>query len=130
MTMLLFGLVLATTTKSDAIMGRWQGTSICVKIESNRACNDEEVRYTFTPSPDDAKRIRLKGEKKVNGVFEWMGDLDFTFDAGSGRWNSEFRTRRGERIVWSFAIDGNVMTGTCTLDPKTVVRNVLVRRLE
>jgi hypothetical protein len=130
--MLLVMLFLAATAdaNSDAILGRWQGTSICVKIESNRACNDEEVRYTFAPSPDDPKLIRSKAEKKVNGLFEWMGDLDFTYDARSRTWNSEFHNRRGERVVWSYAIKGKVMTGTCTLDPKTVVRNVLAHRLE
>ncbi|MGZ7038970.1 MAG: hypothetical protein ACXVJO_12430 [Thermoanaerobaculia bacterium] len=123
-------LVAAEQHASD-ILGRWEGTSICVKTESNRACHDEEVRYTCTPSPDDAKLIRMKAEKKVNGVYEWMGDLDLTYDAASRKWNSEFHMQSGQRAVWSFAIDGKVMTGTCTLYPgKIVGRNVQARRLE
>ena len=127
--LLLIGVHAKAEQRAGDIIGRWRGSSICVKIESNRACHDEEVLYTFAASPDDPKRIRLKAEKKVGGEFGWMYDMDFTYDPDSGTWNSEFKTRRGQRGIWSYAIEGEVMKGTCTMLPeKTVVRNVLVRR--
>ena len=126
---LLLSLLLATPPRdrADAIIGRWRGQSTCVKIESNRYCHDEEVQYTVTRS---GKAFHLYAEKMVDGRYEWMGDLDFAYDAAKDNWSADFKGPRAHG-VWSYTIDGDTMTGTCVLLPsRTVVRHVKASRFK
>ena len=80
-------------------------------------------------SEKDKNVVTLHAQKLVNGKYEWMGDLDFTFDAAQ-RWSSTFHTRRDNREgVWSFEIQGTRMKGTCVLLPDTLVRNAEAKRV-
>jgi hypothetical protein len=129
-TFVLVGLVSLGASEPPAILGRWEGTSTCVKIPENAACHDETVIYEFRPSKDKPGAVTLDASKLVNGSPQSMGELDFTYDEAHQRWSGEFSSAR-VHIRWSYSIDGNTMTGTCVLLPsETVVRNVRVTRSE
>ena len=126
---LLLSIVFAATQPdpANAILGQWEGSSICLKIEENRFCHDELVRYNFTR---DGDVFKLKADKKVNGKYEWMGDLDATYDAAARSWVAPFKGPRAQGI-WSFTVDGDKLSGTCILLPsKTLVRNASAVRVK
>lgn len=111
-----------------AILGRWRGESICTKVPGNEYCHDEKVQYDFVVK--DKNTLTLHAQKLVNGKYEPMGDLDFTFNAAKQEWSSKFHTKRDDRDgVWAFKIDGDRMTGVCVMSPATLVRNVKAQRV-
>lgn len=110
-----------------AILGRWQGESICTKVPGNEACHDEHVRHDFVAK--DKVTVTDHAYKLVDGKYEPMGDLDFTFNAKKQEWSSKFHTGRGDAI-WSFKIDGDQMKGVCVVAPDTLVRNVRATRVK
>lgn len=115
------------TTAAGAILGRWSGTSICVKAEWNAACNDESVVYEFVPS-DSAGRITLHASKVIAGKPEPMGDLDVSYDPAARRWFGDFDNARVS-IRWIYEVAGSRLTGR-VVDRRTfrVSRNVTASR--
>ena len=113
-----------------SVLGRWQGESICTRIEANRACHDEIVQYDFVKSATNENAVTLRAQRLVEGKYEPMGDLDFTFDVAKQRWSSTFRKPGRHDTVWSFTMDGDQMKGTCVVLPDTLVRNVAVHRVK
>ena len=109
-----------------AILGRWQGESICTKAPGNGACHDEHVRYDFVAKDKDT--VTNHAYKLVDGKYESMGDLDFTFNAAKQEWSSKFHTGRGDAI-WSYKIDDDRMKAVLVVAPDTLVRNVTARRV-
>lgn len=120
----------AQTTNSDAakIYGDWTGESTCVDKQKFPACKDEKVVYHFSKSKDDASKIHLVADKIVNGVNEYMGEFDFTFDAAKQTLVSEF-TFNGNHGIWEFKVEGSAIEGTLKMLPdKTLVRQVKVKK--
>ena len=115
------------TTAARAILGRWAGSSICVKAEWNAACNDETVVYDFVPS-DSAGRITLHASKIVAGKPEPMGDLEVSYDPAARRWFGDFDNARVS-IRWIYEVAGSRLTGR-VVDRRTlrVSRNVTASR--
>lgn len=115
------------TTAARAILGRWSGSSICVKAEWNAACNDETVVYDFVPS-DSAGRITLHASKVIAGKPEPMGDLDVSYDPAARRWFGDFDNSRVS-IRWIYEVAGSRLTGR-VVDRRTlrVSRNVTASR--
>jgi hypothetical protein len=112
-----------------AILGVWRGTSTCVDREIAPACKDEVVIYRFEPIPGKpASTVRLEADKLVDGKPERMYEIDFTRDAATGGWMSEFRNARYHGL-WSYTIDGKSLTGTLVDVPTgKVVRRIATQK--
>ncbi|HEY4229752.1 MAG TPA: hypothetical protein VGO79_06250 [Thermoanaerobaculia bacterium] len=93
---------------ADAIIGQWQGTSLCTNREVAPGCKDEKTRYTCTRAEGSGK-IHMVADKLVNGEFVSMGDLDFDYVPAERRWKSELKSAHA---VWSFAVEGDRLSGT------------------
>jgi hypothetical protein len=64
-------------------------------------------------------------DKVVDGKRMSMGVLDFSHDARSGSWTTEFETPR-VHALWRLAVSGTTMTGTMMLLPS----NAVARRVD
>jgi len=100
---------IAAPNDADAILGQWQGTSLCTNREVAPSCKDEKTRYAFTRGSEG--KIRCAADKLVGGEFAPMGELDFDYVPAERRWTCELKTP-GSHAVWSFAVDGDRLTGT------------------
>ena len=117
--------VFAAAPKAE-ILGVWRGESVCVHSGEFPACRDESVEYDVYDAAGDA--VHLSAYKFVGGEKVLMGEMDFTYDAKLGSWNSEFRTERYHGL-WTFTVGGDTVTGTLVdLPSKHKVRDVLVKR--
>ena len=112
----------------DAIVGTWSGSSVCVDRQAAPACNDEQVVYEINASPGKPGTVTGKADKVVDRKRVSMGVLEFTHDARSGSWTSEFDTP-WSHALWRLTVNGAMLTGTLTLLPsKAVVRKVDLRK--
>lgn len=112
----------------EAIVGTWSGSSICVDRQAAPACNDEQVIYEIHASPGKPDTVTVKADKVVDGKRVSMGDLEFTHDAKSGGWTSEFETPR-VHALWRLTVRGAMLTGTLTMLPsRAVVRKIDLRK--
>ena len=110
------------------IVGTWSGSSVCSDRQAAPSCNDERVIYEINASSGKPDTVLVKADKIVDGKRVSMGDLEFTRDAKSGSWTSEFETPRSHGL-WRLTVNGATMTGTLTLLPsKAVVRKMDLRR--
>ena len=72
--------------------------------------------------------MAAKADKVVDGKRVSMGVLEFTHDAKSGSWTSEFDTPRFHAL-WRLTVNGAMLTGILTLVPsKAVVRKIDLRK--
>ncbi|MFN8582101.1 MAG: hypothetical protein U0163_14150 [Gemmatimonadaceae bacterium] len=116
------------TQAAREILGRWRGTSLCVKADWNRACNDEVIVYDFVPDSSDASRIMQHAYKVVNGKLDLMGDLSYAYTPTSQTWDADFSNSRVS-IRWSYQIHGDSLVGWVTDRPTSRVgRHVVARR--
>jgi hypothetical protein len=116
----------AAASPRDAFLGEWRGTSTCTDRKVAPACKDEVVVYRVTPARGDT--AHLAAYKIVEGEEQPMGELDFSRNARTGEWTSEFRTPR-VHAVWSFRVADTLMTGTLVDVPTgAIVRRVRVTR--
>ena len=112
----------------DQIVGTWSGSSVCVDRQAAPACNDERVVYEINASRRKPNTVTVKADKVVDGKRVSMGDLEFTRDAKSGSWTSEFESPRFHAL-WRLTVNGSMLTGTLTLLPsKAVVRKIDLRK--
>ena len=95
---------------TDAVLGWWNGTPICVRGAFNPACHDEAVRYRFVRDPGRGDTITLHAFKIVHDSLDWMGDLSAVYVAGRGRWVAEFSNPR-THIEIGFWLSGNELRG-------------------
>ena len=111
-----------------AFLGTWKGTSTCVKSPEFPSCHDEVVVYEVKESARGGDAVTLDGFKIVNGEKQFMGDLEFTWDAKQEAWVSEYTTPR-VHILWTFFVHGDEITGTLVDLPSThLIRNVAVKK--
>ena len=123
-------LLLATLFQApaDAILGRWEGTSTCVRAEWNRACRDEVTRYDFVRDSAHPGVILGRAYKKVGEAWEEMGELSYRYDAATHRWVAGFTGGRGS-IEWIFWIEGAELRGKVeTLPDRRKGRDVVAHR--
>ena len=112
----------------DEIVGTWRGSSVCLDRQAAPACSDEQVIYEISASPGKPNIVTVKADKVVEGKRASMGVLDFSHDARSGSWTTEFETPR-IHALWRLAVSGTTMTGTMMLLPsKAVVRRIDLRK--
>jgi hypothetical protein len=117
-----FGLAGAITSRlqaqqaSGSILGRWHGHSICIKADWNASCNDEVVVYRFVPSAAGGKQVTMRGFKILNGVEDWMGDIEMAPDAKANQWSGEF-SNASVHIRFTFIMTGDSLRGTLSEVP-------------
>jgi hypothetical protein len=122
----LLAAAVAAASPRDAILGEWRGASACTDRRVAPACKDEVVVYRFTPAGGDT--VRQAAFKIVAGEEQLMGELDFTPEARTHDWTSEFRIN-GRHGLWRFHPADTLMTGTLVDVPSgSVVRRVRVTR--
>jgi hypothetical protein len=125
------GLLVAAAPAKDprpAVLGTWRGTSLCVRIPGNEACNDEQVVYEIAPLGAARDTVFMKADKIVAGKRQPMGEMPFGYEPKTGAWTHEFRSPRFHG-VWSFTVHGDRMTGVLLdLPDSTVFRHVDVAR--
>lgn len=116
------------TSPVDEIVGTWRGSSLCVDRQAAPACNDEQVVYEIGASPGKPNMVTVKADKIVDGKREFMGVLDFTYEAKSGSWTTEFENPR-VRALWRLTVTGETLTGTMVVLPsKAVVRRMDLKK--
>lgn len=112
-----------------AILGTWEGTSICVKAEWNRACHDEVTRYEFVPDSVRRDVIVAHAYKRVGEAWEWMGDVDVRYQGSARRWAGEWQNSR-VHIEWSYWLEGTEMRGKVEIFPdRRKGRDVVAHRV-
>jgi hypothetical protein len=113
---------------SDEIVGTWRGSSVCVDRQAAPACSDEQVVYEIRGRAGKPDVVTVKADKVVDGKRVPMGDLDFTHEAKSGSWITEFENAR-VHALWRLAVKGRTMTGTMILLPsRAIVRRMDLRK--
>ena len=128
----LFGFLVAAAAFAAApraaVLGTWNGTSTCVKSAEFPSCHDEVVVYEFKESTKNGNATTLDAFKIVNGEKQFMGPLEFTWDAKQEAWVSEYTTPR-VHILWTFFVRGDEIAGTLVdLPSKHLIRNVAVKK--
>ena len=113
------------TPPVDAIVGTWRGSSLCVDRQAAPACNDEQVVYEIGASPGKPNTVTVKADKVVDGKREFMGALDFSHEAKSGSWTSDFENPR-VHALWRLTVTGETLKGTMVVLPSRAV----VRRMD
>ena len=114
--------------QADAILGTWRGTSICVKEDWNRACNDEQIVYYVTRAPGRSDSVALDARKLVNGVEDPMGVLTLGPDSTGSTWSGEWSNAR-YHLLWTFEVRDTVLSGTLRLLPdRRIGRNISARK--
>ena len=127
--MILPFLLALLTGPADSVLGRWEGTSTCIKASWNASCHDEVVQYDFVRAPARGDTITLHASKRVGGKWEWMGDLDLTYDTARHRWVGEFANSR-VHIEWSYWLVGRTLQGEVVgLPDRRKGRDVLAHRV-
>jgi len=113
----------------NEILGRWQGTSTCVKADWNASCNNERVVYFFERAPGSATALTVHAYKYVGTTLDSMGDLTCEYDPATKSWVAPFSNGR-VRIQWVYQVlPGGAMTGRLDdLINKRVTRNASLRR--
>ena len=112
----------------EEIVGTWSGSSACVDRQAAPACNDERVVYEIKASSGKPNTVSVDADKVVDGKRVSMGVLEFTYDAKSGSWTSEFDNPQ-VHVLWRLTVNGAMVTGTMTqLPSKAVVRKIDLRR--
>ena len=108
------------------VAGTWTGTSTCV---GNRpACKNETVVYRFVPLDGHPERVRLYADKIIDGKRVPMGALVLEVDEPGHRVHGEF-TRGQTHGEWSYAVEGDTMTGQLVILPdRSVGRDVKAHR--
>lgn len=88
-----------------ALVGTWQGTSIC-QVKTS-PCNNEYVVY-YISKMDKPNFYLIKAYKIANGIEEEMGDLEF-------EWNGAERTlicTSKPGAIWKLEVKKKTMYGT------------------
>lgn len=110
----------------DDIAGTWTGTSTCVG--DRPACKDETVVYRFVPLDGRPGQVRLLADKIIDGKRVPMGALVCDVEEHDRTLRGEFSVGRTHG-VWSFAVEGDSMTGKLVILPEgSMARRVVVRR--
>lgn len=91
------------------LVGNWSGDSTCVDKQS--ACHDEKVVYRISAYADDSTRVKIQGDKIVNGQPVTMGTADYKFDQEMGVLSHE-----DEHGAWKITVNGNRLDGTMTVN--------------
>jgi hypothetical protein len=121
-------LALFTQSPADAILGRWEGTSTCIKADWNASCHDEVTRYDFVRDSTRPGVIVTHAYKRVGADWDWMGDVDVRWDAAGHRWAGEWNNGR-VHIEWSYWLQDGALAGQLvSLPGRRKARDVIAHR--
>ena len=100
------------------LIGTWKGTSICQVKPS--ACNDEIAAYHISKG-SLPNTYHIIGNKVVNGVEEYMGEYDYSFDAAKKILKSVVEKYK---MILTFHLKDDKLNGTLALlsDPNKPYR--------
>jgi len=99
-------LMLEKSVVAQSLEGVWKGTSLChIK---NSPCHDEIVVYHISKD-SSGKSYEMIANKVVNGKEDYMGTINFIYDARQKVFVSVDSVRNAR---WEFKLTGNAMKGT------------------
>jgi len=105
------------------LAGNWSGDSICLDRQS--ACHDENVVYRITLYPDDAARVKVQGDKIVNGQAVTMGVSDYKWDR-----STQTLTHEDQFGAWKITVKENTMDGIMTSAAGKPFRHLTLKKDE
>jgi hypothetical protein len=105
------------------LAGNWSGDSICLDRQS--ACHDEKVIYRIALYPNDAARVKVQGDKIVNGQAVTMGVSDYVWDR-----EKNLLTHEDQFGGWKILVKGNTMDGTMTSPGGKQFRHLILKKDE
>lgn len=105
------------------LAGNWSGDSICLDRQS--ACHDEKVVYRISLYPNDATRVKVQGDKIVNGRAVTMGTDDYKWDE-----KTNTMTHDDQYGAWKIVVKGNTMDGMMTSPAGTPFRHLTLKKDE
>jgi hypothetical protein len=113
----------APAAETADVVGTWEGQSVCTV--PNSACHDEHVVYHIKSAGRDGRDLVISANKVVNGVEEFMGDVER--QVHSDRLSCSAHTRRDDD--WDFHVSGKHMSGTLVIGKeKTLYRKISVEK--
>ena len=112
----------ASVDPESAIVGDWRGESVCQVRES--ACHDEDSLYHLSKVAEKPHWYSLRGDKIVDGKPVTMGTIDCLYDGEKHSLTCDY-----PRGVLLFTIEGSKMTGTMTLQDKTLWRKLTLKKV-
>ena len=104
------------------LVGDWKGQSLVQA--KNTPAKDEIVIWLINKANSPGKLI-VRADKIVNEKAISMGALEFTYDKAQNVIVCQY-----EQGVWSLQIKGKKMEGTLTRPDQTVLRRVLLEKIE
>jgi hypothetical protein len=105
--------ILLAAAAADPVAGTWEGTSLCQIRPS--PCHDEHVVYRFRKTAP--RQYTLGAYKVVGGQEQYMGPIDFTFDASGRLLSGSNRDRAGIIHPWLFTVRGTHISGKALTAP-------------
>ena len=121
-------ILLLTQSPAEAVLGRWEGTSTCIKADWNAACRDEVTRYDFVRDSTRPGVIVTHAYKRAGTDWEWMGDVDVRWDSAGHRWAGEWSNSR-VHLEWSWWRQGDKLAGQLlSLPDRRKARDVIAHR--
>ncbi|HEY0461655.1 MAG TPA: hypothetical protein VGC97_21130 [Pyrinomonadaceae bacterium] len=104
------------------VTGNWYGDSVC-QVKSS-PCKTEKVVYRIILMDDAATKFMMQADKIIDEKPEFMGIIEFQFDAASKTLTGKYRDS-----VWKFIVSGKEMEGTLTLADGTIYRRIKVAKV-
>jgi hypothetical protein len=95
---------------AQAIVGVWRGESACVNRQLAPACTDEQVQYIVTAPTAQPDTVHLNAQKRVEGTYETMYEIELAFDTATHEWRYDFETARCQ-CRWTYSLRGTVLVG-------------------
>jgi len=110
-----------------SIVGNWYGDSVCqVK---NSPCKTEKVVYRIIQADDNGTKFLMQADKIINEKPEFMGVIEFNFDAASKTLTNKALAGKFKDSVWKFTVGDKEMEGVLTLPDGTIYRRIKVTKV-
>ena len=116
--------LLLAAASPDAIVGTWEGTSLCQVRPS--PCHDEHVVYRI--SAVQPLHYRIDAYKLVAGQEDFMGAIDVTLDSSGRELDGPVISGGQVRARVHFALNGSRLTGRMTGTDGTLYRLIDVTK--
>lgn len=110
---------------SSEILGAWEGESKCTVHDSR--CHDEHVIYEIAADKDASGGLKMDGYKVVNGERVFMGTLRCEYQAAKKVLSCTSRGKDSDD--WEYALSGDTLEGTLTINGKTPYRKITTKRV-
>lgn len=115
------------SAQDSTIVGTWSGTSRCVDREHSPACTDEQVIYEVRALGTGGDSVSIRGDKVVNGVRDFMGELQYA-RAADGTWVAVFQNARVHNRITLRVRDGRLVGELTDVVSGRRVRDIALQR--